>query len=68
MIRLKLDIIRKYNPHGCKIDFYELDMVNYGALCKVIYDLPERIDIVIHLAGLKAVAESIEKPVYYYCI
>ena len=62
----KLDVIRKYNPHNCKIEFYELDMVNYNSLRQVIYNLHGHIDIVIHLAGLKAVAESIEKPVYYY--
>lgn len=39
--------------------YYNIDMTQP-------FDIPDEIDIVIHLAGLKSVAESIENSLYYY--
>lgn len=44
--------------------FHEIDLLNYDALEELFID--ENFDLVIHLAGLKSVSESIEKPGLYY--
>ena len=44
--------------------FYEIDVRNMDMLCKVFST--HSIDCVIHLAGLKAVGESVGKPLQYY--
>ncbi len=44
--------------------FSNIDMLDYDALEDLFID--ETFDLVIHLAGLKSVSESIEKPVLYY--
>jgi len=49
---------------GVKIPFYEADILDREALEK-IFDT-EKIDSVIHFAGLKAVGESVSKPLEYY--
>lgn len=49
---------------GKKIKFYEADLLNEMAL-KDIFN-QEAIDAVIHFAGLKAVGESVAKPLEYY--
>ncbi len=49
---------------GKDFKFYELDMTDKKALDKVFFK--HHIDAVIHLAGLKAVGESVEKPIEYY--
>lgn len=49
---------------GKKVVFYEEDIRNHEGL-DVIFD-KENIDAVIHFAGLKAVGESVQKPVEYY--
>lgn len=49
---------------GKKIKFYEADLLNEMAL-KDIFN-QESIDAVIHFAGLKAVGESVAKPLEYY--
>lgn len=46
------------------IVFYEFDMNNQSSLEKVFID--NKIDAVIHFAGLKAVSESISHPIEYY--
>ena len=43
---------------------YELDIKDNAALAEVFRE--NRIDAVIHFAGLKAVGESVQKPVMYY--
>jgi len=45
--------------------FYEVDLLNREGLEKVFEENPD-IDSVIHFAGLKAVGESVAKPVEYY--
>ena len=49
---------------GKKSTFYELDMLDKSALDKLFCE--NRIDSVIHFAGLKAVGESVKKPLEYY--
>ena len=47
-----------------RLAFYEADVADRAAL-SAIFDA-HRIDRVIHFAGLKAVGESVQKPVEYY--
>ena len=47
-----------------KVTFYELDLRDQKGLDKVF--ATHSIDAVIHFAGLKAVGESVEKPLAYY--
>jgi len=49
---------------GKTIKFYEVDCVDKAALRKVFNK--EKITAVIHFAGLKAVGESVQKPLEYY--
>ena len=49
---------------GKTIKFYEIDLRDEKALDKVFKK--EKIDSVIHFAGLKAVGESVAKPIEYY--
>lgn len=49
---------------GKKVAFYEADILDREALNEV-FDR-EQIDSVIHFAGLKAVGESVAKPLEYY--
>ncbi len=49
---------------GKKVTFYKADILDREALNK-IFDA-EKIDAVIHFAGLKAVGESVQKPLEYY--
>jgi UDP-glucose 4-epimerase len=50
---------------GGKINFYEADLKNYEDLDKVFKNEKD-IFAVIHFAALKAVGESVEKPLEYY--
>ena len=43
---------------------YECDMLDYDGFEKIFQE--NKIDAVIHFAGLKAVGESVEKPLEYY--
>ena len=47
-----------------KIRFYEADIRDEAALCRIFEE--NEIDTVIHFAGLKAVGESVEKPLLYF--
>lgn len=49
---------------GKKVRFYQVDILDKEALTEV-FD-KEEIDSVIHFAGLKAVGESVRKPLEYY--
>ena len=49
---------------GKDIVFYKADMLDRDAL-EAIFE-KEKIDAVIHFAGLKAVGESVQKPLEYY--
>ena len=49
---------------GAPVPFYEGDVRERALLDRIFKD--HRIDAVIHFAGLKAVGESVEKPLAYY--
>ena len=49
---------------GKKIDFHKVDICDYDGLKTVLSD--KKIDCCIHFAGLKAVGESVAKPIEYY--
>lgn len=49
---------------GKEVKFYNADIRDFDALDKVFKN--ENIESVIHFAGLKAVGESVEKPMEYY--
>ncbi|BAK80844.1 UDP-glucose 4-epimerase GalE [Candidatus Arthromitus sp. SFB-rat-Yit] len=58
-VLLKIEKITKKS-----IKFYEGDILDYTLLKKIFKE--NRIDCVIHFAALKAVGESVEKPMEYY--
>lgn len=57
-----LDYIKEITGYTCK--FYECDILDREGLQKVFKE--NKIDSVIHFAGLKAVGESCSKPLLYY--
>lgn len=57
-----LDRIKKIS--GKDFSFYETDLLDYEGTEKVFKE--NKIDAVIHFAGLKAVGESVRKPLEYY--
>ena len=57
-----LDKIREITKKDFK--FYEADLLDRDAVEKIFEE--NKIDAVIHFAGLKAVGESVEKPMEYY--
>ncbi|HKM16730.1 MAG TPA: UDP-glucose 4-epimerase GalE [Limnochordia bacterium] len=61
----KSDVIKRIRAiTGKDFRFYPVDILDKPALSAVFMD--NRIDAVIHFAGLKAVAESVEFPLRYY--
>jgi len=58
-----LESIKKIT--GKDFKFYEADLLDRPAI-KKIFDENKDIDSVIHFAGLKAVGESVQKPIMYY--
>jgi UDP-glucose 4-epimerase len=59
------DVIGKIEAlTGKKFPAYECDMLDYEGFEKIFQE--NKIDAVIHFAGLKAVGESVEKPLEYY--
>jgi len=61
----KREVVEKIEDiTGRKIKFYEGDVCDKSILTKIFNE--ERIDAVIHFAGLKAVGESVRKPLLYY--
>ena len=64
-----------YNSHEAVIDrvaqisgrrpvFYRGDILDSNLLTRIFSE--QKIDAVVHFAGLKAVGESVEKPLFYY--
>ena len=49
---------------GKEVVFYQQDILDESALANIFSE--HQIDAVIHFAGLKAVGESVEKPLEYY--
>lgn len=61
----KIDVVDKIeNITGKKIKFYKADMLDKDSMRPVFEE--NQFDAVIHFAGLKAVGESVEKPLLYY--
>lgn len=59
-------LVRVEELSGRKPGFYNVDLLDKQKLEKVFAETPEPIDAVIHFAGLKAVGESVAKPLWYY--
>lgn len=57
-----LDVVKKLT--GKDFPFYEVDLLDYEGTEKVFKE--NKIDSVIHFAGLKAVGESTQIPIRYY--
>lgn len=61
----KLESIKRVEKiTGQEIEFIKADLLDAGDLNKIFQSY--KFDSVIHFAGLKAVGESVEKPLYYY--
>ncbi len=60
--RIALDRVQEIT--GKSLKFYEADIRDCEAMTKIFEE--NRIDAVIHFAGLKAVGESVAKPIEYY--
>ena len=60
--RKSLDLVEQIT--GKKPVFYEADILDREALSRIFEK--EQIESVIHFAGLKAVGESVSKPIEYY--
>lgn len=62
----KLDKLKNIIPEEeyNKLKFIKMDMLNIVELDELFKS--NKIDIVIHLAGLKSVGESVSQPIYYY--
>lgn len=61
----KIEVVDKIKKiTGKDFKFYEQDLCNEVKLDSLFKN--ENIDAVIHFAGLKAVGESVEKPILYY--
>ena len=65
LVNSKKDVVDKIeNISGKKLVFYRGDVRDATLLNKIFSE--EKIDAVIHFAGLKAVGESVQKPIEYY--
>ena len=65
LVNSKIDVLEKIETiTGTRPKFYQYDLCNYELLEKVFQE--NQIDVVIHFAGLKAVGESVQKPLLYY--
>lgn len=61
----KIDVVDKIEKiTGKKITFYKADMLDKESMRPVFAE--HTFDAVIHFAGLKAVGESVERPLLYY--
>lgn len=60
----KIALDRAEEITGKTLTFYRADILDTEFLKKVLID--EKIDVVIHFAALKAVGESVKKPLKYY--
>lgn len=49
-----------------KLRFYKVDLCDMDAFETVLKESPSKFTACIHFAGLKAVGESVEKPLLYY--
>jgi UDP-glucose 4-epimerase len=63
-INMVKTILQNKTNNMNSLHFQEMDMTNYNDLDNLFREY--KIDIVIHLAGLKSVGESIKNPIHYY--
>lgn len=61
----KESLVRVEEITGKSLKFYEIDLRESQQLNEV-FEIQQGIDCVIHFAGLKAVGESVQKPLMYY--
>lgn len=65
LINSKIEVLDKIKKITNKdVTFYQIDLCDKEKL-RTVFE-KEKIDSVIHFAGLKAVGESVEKPLMYY--
>lgn len=65
LVNASVESIRRVEKiSGVSIPFYEVDLLDKDALSAVF--VKEKVDAVIHFAALKAVGESVQKPLKYY--
>lgn len=65
LINSKLEVLDNIEKiTGKRPKFYQYDLCNQNDLEQVFKE--NKIDAVIHFAGLKAVGESVQKPLLYY--
>jgi UDP-glucose 4-epimerase len=57
-------LVRVKQITGKEVRFYKIDLLDRPALTEVFRK--EKVEAVIHFAGLKAVGESVKKPLEYY--
>lgn len=62
--RVVFDRLRSLAPRGASLAFHRADLRDGGALEKLFS--ASSVSAVVHFAGLKAVGESVEKPLAYY--
>lgn len=65
LVNSKIDVLDKIEKiTGKKPKFYQYDLCDKESVRKIFSE--NKIDVVIHFAGLKAVGESVQKPILYY--
>lgn len=65
LVNSKFESLRRVQDiTGKSLTFYQVDLRDRAALAEIFRK--ENVDSVIHFAGLKAVGESCEQPLYYY--
>lgn len=57
---------RIFEITGKRVKNYDLDLTDYQKLKTEVFEKEGKIDGIIHFAALKAVGESVDKPVHYY--
>jgi UDP-glucose 4-epimerase len=67
LINAKEESLRRVNQlTGKAVHFYKVDLLDKESLAAVFSSCGTPLDAVIHFAGLKAVGESVQKPLSYY--
>lgn len=65
LVNSKIDVLDKIEKiTGNRPKFYQYDLCDKELVRKIFSE--NKIDVVIHFAGLKAVGESVQKPILYY--
>jgi len=67
LVNAKKEALRRVEElTGKKVTFHQVDLLDREGLDAVFRSCVQPFDAVIHFAGLKAVGESVEKPLLYY--